>query len=228
MITGSGVGILAFASPILAQAIFPPFIIISGFAPKKAGFHKTRSASFFSCIAAHFSIWVKQKKTLRLSGYMALVIPNPLALSIQNVGSRFGIYWPIKIQTCSRKGKLYSKIWDVCVENYDTSTEPIKSANPFAIAGFIVYFAMYLFILALSSPAVLGPITPLWAFILSAVCHVLLITCTEKHTHSYLVQRVKAYKRLNSSPIMNFWIKFGSFQLNRISSIDFIKNVLWF
>lgn len=47
--TGSGVGMLAFGSPILAQAIAPPFITISGFAPKKDGFHRTRSANFPTC-----------------------------------------------------------------------------------------------------------------------------------------------------------------------------------
>lgn len=44
--TGSGVGMLAFGSPILAHAIAPPFITISGFAPKKEGFQITRSANF--------------------------------------------------------------------------------------------------------------------------------------------------------------------------------------
>jgi hypothetical protein len=47
--TGSGVGMLAFGSPILAHAIAPPFITISGFAPKKDGFHITRSANFPTC-----------------------------------------------------------------------------------------------------------------------------------------------------------------------------------
>ena len=47
--TGSGVGMLAFGSPMSAHAIAPPFIIISGFAPKKDGFHKTRSANFSTC-----------------------------------------------------------------------------------------------------------------------------------------------------------------------------------
>ena len=35
----------AFGSPILAQAIMPPLRINSGFTPKKAGFHKTKSAN---------------------------------------------------------------------------------------------------------------------------------------------------------------------------------------
>jgi len=48
-LTGSGVGMLAFASPMLAHAIAPPLITISGFAPKKDGFHKTRSANFPTC-----------------------------------------------------------------------------------------------------------------------------------------------------------------------------------
>src|SRR5262249_3711848 len=43
--TGCGVGIDAFGSPIALQAMKPPFTIISGLTPKKAGFHKTRSAS---------------------------------------------------------------------------------------------------------------------------------------------------------------------------------------
>src|SRR3984885_2944626 len=45
-ITGCGVGIEAFGSPIALQAMKPPFTIISGFTPKNAGFHRTRSASF--------------------------------------------------------------------------------------------------------------------------------------------------------------------------------------
>ena len=43
--TGSGVGMLAFGSPIFAHAITPPLMTISGFAPKKDGFHSTRSAN---------------------------------------------------------------------------------------------------------------------------------------------------------------------------------------
>ncbi len=39
-------GIEAFASPICAQAMRPPFSTSSGFAPKSAGRHSTRSASF--------------------------------------------------------------------------------------------------------------------------------------------------------------------------------------
>jgi hypothetical protein len=53
--TGSGVGMLAFGSPILAHAIAPPFITISGFAPKKDGFHRTRSANFPTCINKRFN-----------------------------------------------------------------------------------------------------------------------------------------------------------------------------
>src|SRR5580658_7408139 len=45
-ITGCGVGIEAFGSPMALQAMKPPFTIISGFTPKKAGFHRTRSANF--------------------------------------------------------------------------------------------------------------------------------------------------------------------------------------
>ena len=44
--SGCGVGIDAFASPICAHAMNPPFSTSSGFAPKNAGFHSTRSASF--------------------------------------------------------------------------------------------------------------------------------------------------------------------------------------
>src|ERR1700753_397577 len=44
--TGCGVGIEAFASPITLHAINPPLTMISGFTPKKAGCHRTRSASF--------------------------------------------------------------------------------------------------------------------------------------------------------------------------------------
>src|SRR5580698_3079270 len=44
-ITGCGVGIEAFGSPIAVQAMKPPFTIISGFTPKKAGFHNTKSAN---------------------------------------------------------------------------------------------------------------------------------------------------------------------------------------
>lgn len=47
--TGSGVGILALGSPILAHAIAPPFITSSGLAPKKEGFQRTRSANFPTC-----------------------------------------------------------------------------------------------------------------------------------------------------------------------------------
>lgn len=48
-LTGSGVGMLAFGSPMLAQAITPPLMTISGFAPKNDGFHRTRSANFPTC-----------------------------------------------------------------------------------------------------------------------------------------------------------------------------------
>src|ERR1700720_3215102 len=44
--TGCGVGMDAFGSPIALHAMNPPFTTISGFAPKKAGFQSTRSASF--------------------------------------------------------------------------------------------------------------------------------------------------------------------------------------
>ena len=44
--TGCGVGIEAFTSPIMDAAMKPPFSTISGFTPKKAGFQRTRSASF--------------------------------------------------------------------------------------------------------------------------------------------------------------------------------------
>lgn len=46
IITGWGVGIDAFGSPICEHAITPPFNTISGFAPKNAGFHSTKSANF--------------------------------------------------------------------------------------------------------------------------------------------------------------------------------------
>ena len=45
MRTGCGVGIDALASPICAHAMKPPFSTSSGFAPKNAGRHSTRSAS---------------------------------------------------------------------------------------------------------------------------------------------------------------------------------------
>ena len=45
MISGCGVGIEALASPICAKAMKPLFSTISGRAPKKAGFHSTRSAT---------------------------------------------------------------------------------------------------------------------------------------------------------------------------------------
>ncbi len=43
--TGCGVGMDALASPITLQAMKPPLITISGFTPKNAGLHSTRSAS---------------------------------------------------------------------------------------------------------------------------------------------------------------------------------------
>ena len=46
MNTGWGVGIDAFGSPICDQAMIPPLMTISGRAPKNAGRHSTRSASF--------------------------------------------------------------------------------------------------------------------------------------------------------------------------------------
>ena len=42
--TGCGVGIDALPSPIIAPAMKPPLITSSGFTPKNAGFHSTRSA----------------------------------------------------------------------------------------------------------------------------------------------------------------------------------------
>ena len=66
-------------------------------------------------------------------------------------------------------------------EEIHTSTEPRKSEKPFTIAGFMVYFAMYLLMRKLSlslveseSPDPGNP--PLWTFILFAVCHVRIIT----------------------------------------------------
>lgn len=58
--TGSGVGMLAFGSPISAHATTPPLITISGFAPKKDGFHITRSANFPTCKVRHINaaIWM--------------------------------------------------------------------------------------------------------------------------------------------------------------------------
>ena len=38
-------GLTLFASPIVAQAIIPPLMTAWGRTPKKAGSHKTRSAS---------------------------------------------------------------------------------------------------------------------------------------------------------------------------------------
>ena len=43
--TGCGVGIDALGSPMAADMGKPPFRTISGFTPKKAGFHSTRSAN---------------------------------------------------------------------------------------------------------------------------------------------------------------------------------------
>ena len=43
--SGCGVGIEALASPIVAQAIIPPFSTAWGLTPKKAGSHNTRSAN---------------------------------------------------------------------------------------------------------------------------------------------------------------------------------------
>src|SRR5215210_5442778 len=43
--TGCGVGIDALGSPMAADMGKPPFRTISGFTPKKAGFHNTRSAN---------------------------------------------------------------------------------------------------------------------------------------------------------------------------------------
>src|SRR5258708_28620690 len=45
MNTGCGVGMEALGSPICDHAMTPPLMTISGFAPKNAGFHSTRSAS---------------------------------------------------------------------------------------------------------------------------------------------------------------------------------------
>ena len=103
-IFGSGVGIEALLSPIIARAINPPFSISSGFTPKNALFHKTKSAIF------------------------------------------------------------------------PTSTLPTYSSIPQAIAGFIVYFAMYLLILSLSLFSSSPSRAPLCFFIESATCQVLITT----------------------------------------------------
>ena len=102
--TGWGVGIDALGSPIWAQVITPPISTISGFTPKKAVFHKTKSALF-----------------------------------------------PISIL-------------------------PIWVDIPCAIAGLIVYFATYLFIRRLSFSPFSSDNLPRCFFILSAVCHVRIIT----------------------------------------------------
>lgn len=47
---------LAFGSPMLAHAIVPPLITISGFAPKKDGFQITRSANFPTCGKFEYSV----------------------------------------------------------------------------------------------------------------------------------------------------------------------------
>ena len=82
----------------------PPFIIFSGFTPKKAGSQITISASLFSC-------------------------NDPTLLEI-----------------------------------------------PWAIAGLIVYLAIYLLHLKLSFPLLSSGKLPLWIFIFAAVCHVRIIT----------------------------------------------------
>jgi hypothetical protein len=45
VVDGLGVGMEAFGSPIAAAAIVPAFRTRSGLTPKKAGFHRNRSAS---------------------------------------------------------------------------------------------------------------------------------------------------------------------------------------
>ena len=99
-ILGSGVGIEAFESPIKARAINPPLMMISGFTPKNALFHKTKSAIF------------------------------------------------------------------------PTSTLPTYLSIPEAIAGFIVYLAIYLLILLLSLFSSSPSKIPLCCFIESATCQV--------------------------------------------------------
>src|SRR5207245_772962 len=56
------------------------------------------------------------------------------------------------------------------------STDPSCWARPCAMAGLIVYFAMYRFTRVLSSPEVSPGSGPRWRFILSAVCQVRMIT----------------------------------------------------
>mmetsp|Transcript_31581 Transcript_31581/g.50739 ORF Transcript_31581/g.50739 Transcript_31581/m.50739 type:complete len:235 (-) Transcript_31581:1831-2535(-) len=102
--TGWGVGMDALGSPICAYAMVPPLIIISGLAPKRAGFQRHISASF----------------------------PG--------------------------------------------SIDPTKWDMPWALAGFMVYLATYRLIRSLSSSLPSSGKAPSCFFILSAVCHVLVIT----------------------------------------------------
>src|SRR4051812_6639965 len=59
----------ALGSPILLAIIIPPLMIISGFAPNNAGFHKTISAIFPGSIEPTYSLipWVM----VGLIGYLA-------------------------------------------------------------------------------------------------------------------------------------------------------------
>mmetsp|Transcript_28076 Transcript_28076/g.46095 ORF Transcript_28076/g.46095 Transcript_28076/m.46095 type:complete len:225 (+) Transcript_28076:156-830(+) len=110
MYTGWGVGMLALGSPIWAQAMVPPLMIISGLAPNMEGFHRTRSASL------------------------------------------------------------------------EGSMDPMRWDMPWAMAGLMVYLAMYRRMRWLSSvvPSAVAALSsvrgPNCLFILSAVCHVRIIT----------------------------------------------------
>lgn len=83
---------LAFGSPMLAQAISPPLITISGFAPKNDAFQITRSANFptykltpISFTSHHMFVLISQMKNKHLiTIYTHLNRPNIVGKPVSN------------------------------------------------------------------------------------------------------------------------------------------------
>src|SRR5271156_1057302 len=84
--TGCGVGMEALASPITLQAIKPPLTIISGLAPKKAGFHKTKSASLPGSMEPTWALmpWVMAGLMVYLATYRLM---RRLSLRLESSGN---------------------------------------------------------------------------------------------------------------------------------------------
>src|SRR4028118_2144941 len=97
----------------------PPFRIISGFTPKNAGFHKTRSANFPTSTEP-----TKCEMPCVIAGLMEYL----------------AMYRLMRVLSAYSKDAGFHKTRSA---NFPTSTEPTKCEMPCVIAGLMEYLAMY-------------------------------------------------------------------------------------